>query len=147
MQFNLSSRRVIADLSASILLFLFVLFSCFLMSCGSNAVQIRSTTFLIYSPLLIVAYMLWLKDVKENKIPWLRVAGLSVLLGVPFILVDLFFGFIFDHRETFFGALVSNGISFGFTLIVLPGVTFIAMSGWIRQKILNIHSRSDDCDR
>lgn len=140
-RFELLFRRVLADLSAAILLLILVISVYCALLHDASISRAESFLFYFYSPLLMVAYFLWIGDLSRGSVFWLKVAGLSVLVGVVFLLLDLFFGILFQKHDNLLDALTGNGVSFGITLIIFPGVTFIAISGWLRQKILNHSGR------
>lgn len=133
------SRRILADgVGFCTLAALVALFVCAMP--GSNAFAVKVNDFLLgYIPLMVGGYIGWTQMHKKMPEPrWLLQAVTSIGVGAISFLVDTFVGSLQGHPwqlSSPFSAAASTGIMFGVTLLICPGYTFIAFSGWTRSLV------------
>jgi hypothetical protein len=88
-------------------------------------------------------WVLWRPDRDGTYIPWPTLVLGSIGLGAAFFVCDLAIGRL-THADLplFEGAFhVSGPLGFGGTLIVCPGLTLMALSGWSRSLVLRHATR------
>jgi hypothetical protein len=63
---------------------------------------------------------------------------LSVGVGALSLMIDAMVGYLLHGPKSLFEAAASTGIMFGFTLLVCPGFTAIALAGWGRSLVIRV---------
>lgn len=98
----------------------------------------------IYLPFALVALFVWHQKRAIHKEPkWPTFAVSSIVLGALFFIGDLAIGHYLDPELPVLTAAMQLRGPWGFetTLLICPGVTFLALSGWARSLLLRIIKR------
>jgi hypothetical protein len=97
----------------------------------------------IYFALLIAALFSWHRGVAKGRRPrqWLLQALFSFVVGIAWLLVDVAVVYLRHPPSALLMALTSSRLFF-FTLVLCPGYTVIALSGWARSLV--VHSVSGE---
>jgi len=96
----------------------------------------------IYLALVVAGYGAWVQLGREREPRWLLQALVSIGVGAVWFFVDVLLGLSEDSSLSLFAAAKSTGYMFGAALIVFPGYTLIALSGWVRGLVIGNDSKT-----
>ncbi len=92
----------------------------------------------IFLPFALIALFVWHRPQANSREPrWPVIAISSVGLGFLFFVCNIAIGHYLDPELPLLTAAVQARGPWGFatTLVVCPGVTFLALAGWARSRL------------
>jgi hypothetical protein len=100
---------------------------------------LTGVSFAVYAVLVVPGYLYWVGMEKSGRNPqWVLQSVSSVGVGALSLIVDAGVGYLLHGPESVLAAAASTGIMFGFTLLVCPGFTAIALAGWSRSLVMRV---------
>jgi hypothetical protein len=144
MYWIVSPARMLSDITGLVTLAI-LCGLCFALYPGIEEVRRDWTVYTgVYAVLSVPAWWIWREDLDGTKIPWPNIMLGSIGLGAAFFLCDIFIGRLTHSELSLLDAAFHAGglVGFAVTLIVCPGGTSIALSGWFRSLLLRRALRS-----
>lgn len=133
------ARRITGDAVGCAALALLLALLMYVLPDHAAPYQSLNVFFGVYVVLTVGGYICWSQMDKRMARPrWLLQAVTSVGIGVVFFFIDTLVGSLQGHHwqpSSPFSAAAATGIMFGITLLICPGYTFIAFSGWARSLV------------
>jgi len=106
---------------------------------GVRSVALDPVRFVaLYLPFALIGFLVWHQEQAIGKSPrWATVAISSIGLGFFFFLCNVAIGHYLDPELPLLTAAARLRGPWGIatTLLVCPGVTFLAVSGWARSRL------------
>ncbi len=106
---------------------------------GVRSVALDPVRFVaLYLPFALIGFFVWHQEPAIGKSPrWATVAISSIGLGFLFFLCNIAIGHYLDPELPLLTAAVELRGPWGIatTLLVCPGVTFLALSAWARSRL------------
>jgi len=130
-------RRVLGDAIGFLTLAVLVGFLVYAWPGATTPSKLKELFPPIYILLAIPTYVCWIA--KERKAPntsWLFGAMWSIFAGIISLAGDTLFGYLINPSTSLLKAPLFAGIPFAVTLCLCPGLTYIAISGWVRSLVI-----------
>ena len=131
---NSAIYRILGDLLGCTALAVFIALLIYPVT-DLGSVPQRSAWFVgVYAALAIAAIFIW-RRMNGGRKQWLNQALFSVVTGIAWLLIDVAAGYLRDPSSPLLEAVATSRLFF-ITLLLCPGYTAIALSGWVRSFVV-----------